>query len=166
MLVLAAHPPSQPQTLLIQEAVELEFGEKLTLDVSIPNIDNFPHKSRCIAMVDTLSISTYDNENLGFAKTATESGINVSDRALPVVCEIERTAFNEFLRSNRPFNGTACVAPGNDGLNTLTEGATAADFNDAASMATDRPANIRYDVFAVTDMIIYITADGSVSTRI
>ena len=26
--------------------------------------------------------------------------------------------------------------------------------------------NIRYDIFAVTDMIIYIIADGSVSTRI
>jgi hypothetical protein len=52
------------KTLLIQEAVELEYGETLTLDVTIPNIDNFPHKSRCIAMVDTLSISTHDTDNM------------------------------------------------------------------------------------------------------
>eukprot|EP01051_Picozoa_sp_SAG22_P007597 SAG22_NODE_540_length_9301_cov_422.312758_5_plen_284_part_00 len=52
------------KTLLIQEAVELEFDERLTLDVTIPNIDNFPHKSRCIAMVDTLAFATYDNDNL------------------------------------------------------------------------------------------------------
>lgn len=65
----------------------------------------------------------------GFAKTAAESGINVSDRALPVVCEITR------------------------GVMT-TDGTAEAD------------TRIRYDIFAETDMIIYLTADGQMSTRI
>eukprot|EP01051_Picozoa_sp_SAG22_P013636 SAG22_NODE_1551_length_4144_cov_9.739431_2_plen_162_part_00 len=61
----------------------------------------------------------------GFAKTAAESGINVSDRALPVVCEVARTA--------------------------------------VTNLAAEQ---IRYDIFAQTDMIIYLTADGQLSTRI
>jgi hypothetical protein len=102
----------------------------------------------------------------GFAKTATESGINVSDRALPVVCEIERTPFNEYDRSHRLYNGINVAAPTNDGNSNLAEPAANVNMSDVVSMGTDRPANIRYDIFAVTDMIIYITADGSVSTRI
>ena len=65
----------------------------------------------------------------GFAKTAAESGINVSDRALPVVCEITRGVMTE--------DGTA-----------------------------EADTRIRYDIFAETDMIIYLTADGQMSTRI
>eukprot|EP01051_Picozoa_sp_SAG22_P008673 SAG22_NODE_677_length_7962_cov_53.676078_6_plen_469_part_00 len=64
----------------------------------------------------------------GFAKTAAESGINVSDRALNVVCEINKDAITY-------------------------------DANGAGKQ-------IRYDVFAQTDMIIYLTADGQLSTRI
>eukprot|EP01051_Picozoa_sp_SAG22_P008147 SAG22_NODE_606_length_8615_cov_6.190348_1_plen_90_part_00 len=51
-------------------------------------------------------------------------GINVSDRALPVVCEVKRSA------------------------------------------VTGLDGEIRYDIFAQTDMIIYLTADGQLSTRI
>ena len=65
----------------------------------------------------------------GFAKTAAESGINVSDRALPVVCEISRGQMQSVLN-------------------------------------TPADCRIRYDIFAETDMIIYLTADGQMSTRI
>eukprot|EP01051_Picozoa_sp_SAG22_P007619 SAG22_NODE_542_length_9294_cov_156.554649_7_plen_551_part_00 len=64
----------------------------------------------------------------GFAKTAAESGINVSDRALNVVCEINKDAI--------------------------------------VYTANGAGKQIRYDVFAQTDMIIYLTADGQLSTRI
>jgi hypothetical protein len=59
----------------------------------------------------------------GFAKTAAESGINVSDRALPCIAEIKRSA-----------------------------------------ITGDYAGEIRYDIFAQTDMIIYLTADGQLST--
>ena len=55
----------------------------------------------------------------GFAKTAAESGINVSDRALPVVCEITRDKMQ----------------------NTI---------------GVPSDVRIRYDIFAETDMIIYL----------
>ena len=99
----------------------------------------------------------------GFAKTAAESGINVSDRALPVTCEIRRQQFND------------AALPDNTGelyseINIKGDGA---DWNADAGTRTqvtgyklEASTNIRYDIFAVTDMIIYITADGSVSTRI
>ena len=76
----------------------------------------------------------------GFAKTATESGINVSDRALPVICEIKRDVSDVMV---------------------LTDG-----FNSAKHNAAVDETHIRYDVFAMTDMIVYITADGAVSTRV
>ena len=101
----------------------------------------------------------------GFAKTATESGINVSDRALPVVCEIERDPVD----TTEEFNRLLTINPVTEVTYSSSEPSftdAAADFNNAAEYQTDAPTNIRYDVFAVTDMIIYITADGSVSTRI
>ena len=66
----------------------------------------------------------------GFAKTAAESGINISDRALVCTCVVER-----------------------DSLVTT---------NGAAIM----PSEIRYDIFAETDILIFLTADGQISTRI
>ena len=63
----------------------------------------------------------------GFAKTAAESGINVSDRALPVICEVKRDAIAD--------NGAAITS-------------------------------IRYDIFAQCDFILYLSADGTMSTRI
>ena len=65
----------------------------------------------------------------GFAKTAAESGINVSDHALPVTMELTRTA-----------------------------------MVDTGGAVTD--TEIRYDIFAQTDMIIYLTADGQLSTQV
>ena len=65
----------------------------------------------------------------GFAKTAAESGINISDRALVCTCVVER-----------------------DSITTST----------AAIM----PSEIRYDMFAETDILIFLTADGQISTRI
>ena len=65
----------------------------------------------------------------GFAKTAAESGINISDRALVCTCVVER-----------------------DSITTSTN----------AIM----PSEIRYDMFAETDILIFLTADGQISTRI
>ena len=70
------------------------------------------------------TVLTYGFE--GFAKTAAESGINVSDRALPVMCEVTRA---------NPTGGE-----GNQ--------------------------SIRYDIFAQVDFILYLSADGTMSTRV
>ena len=74
--------------------------------------------------VKNFFVASYGFE--GFAKTAAESGINVSDRALPCIAEIQRAAVTTDIAGEQ----------------------------------------IRYDVFAQTDMIIYLTADGQMSTRI
>ena len=68
---------------------------------------------------------------------ASESGINVSDRALPVTCEIDRTPIGN-----------------------------AAGALDANGVGQDANDNIRYDIWAMTDLILYITMDGQMSTRI
>ena len=96
----------------------------------------------------------------GFAKTAAESGINVSDRALPVTCEIKRTRFNAVSNTYGGVFGEENMR--NDGI-TPWDGSTPGQVEKYSSVVAE---NIRYDIFAVTDMIIYITADGSVSTRI
>ena len=103
----------------------------------------------------------------GFAKTAAESGINVSDRALPVTCEIERSLYDDTLASD---GGFAARLYGDTNIDrdvaTNAEVAAAGNLDDASDFTKVLAENIRYDIFAVTDMIIYITADGSVSTRI
>ena len=43
----------------------------------------------------------------GFAKTAVESGINVSDRALPVTCEIKRTRFRYTRKYSKRAGGAS-----------------------------------------------------------
>ena len=99
----------------------------------------------------------------GFAKTAAESGINVSDRALPVTCEIRRQLFGDSAlpaNTGQLYSETNIKADGNDW------GAVASTRADVKDYKLEDSTNIRYDIFAVTDMIIYITADGSVSTRI
>ena len=99
----------------------------------------------------------------GFAKTAAESGINVSDRALPVTCEIRRQLFGDSAlpaNTGQLYSETNILANGNDWNGVSSSRADVSDYKLEAS------TNIRYDIFAVTDMIIYITADGSVSTRI
>ena len=104
----------------------------------------------------------------GFAKTAAESGINVSDRALPVVCEIKRQEFGN-AATNSQSGVPKTVFNDNKQLqadDSEWTGTTDAHKELVAKYDADTCANIRYDVFAVTDMIIYITADGSVSTRI
>jgi hypothetical protein len=70
----------------------------------------------------------------GFAKTAVEAGINLSDRALPCICEIKRTRI---------------------------EVANAADN---ASDGASTSGTIRYDIFAQADFILHLTADGRMST--
>ena len=70
--------------------------------------------------VRSLWMLAYDFET--FAKSATESGINVSDRALPVNLELDIEATNN--------------------------------------------AATRFDIFAMSDCIIYIDLMGRVSTRI
>ena len=72
----------------------------------------------------------------GFAKTAAESGINVSDRALPCMCEVKRTRIH--------------VANGGDN----------------ASAGESTSGTIRYDIFAQADFILHLTADGQMSTRV
>ena len=95
----------------------------------------------------------------GFAKTAAESGINVSDRALPVTCEVKRSQLSSVSNTyGSVFNEENAATDG-----TSWDGTTptvAVKYKSAVA------ENIRYDIFAVTDMIIYITADGFVSTRI
>ena len=73
----------------------------------------------------------------GFAKTASESGINVSDRALPVTCEIDRQPIG---------NAAGALNP--------------------AGVGQDANGNIRYDIWAMTDLILYTTMDAQMSTRI
>jgi hypothetical protein len=77
----------------------------------------------------------YDFET--FAKSATESGINVADRALPV-------SFN--FKSD----GAGSLAGG-----VLKAGGTA-----------ETNQKIRYDTFAMSDCIIYIDLMGKITTRI
>ena len=76
----------------------------------------------------------YDFET--FAKSATESGINVADRALPVSLEINRSA--------------------------MTTGDTVL----AAAGGAENNQKIRYDCFAMCDCIIYIDLMGKITTRI
>ena len=77
----------------------------------------------------------YDFET--FAKSATESGINVADRALPVSLEITRETLAGGADARRADNGGA-----------------------------DPNQSIRYDVFAMCDCIIYIDLMGKITTRI
>ena len=65
-----------------------------------------------------------------------ESGINVSDRALPVQCEIKRQMIQKLADGDATYVGTAAVEP------------------------------IRYDVFAQADFLLYLTADGQMSTQV
>jgi hypothetical protein len=76
----------------------------------------------------------YDFET--FAKSATESGINVADRSLPVSLHLDR---EEILN--------------------MTNTANAANL-----LAAD--GGIRYDCFAMCDCIIYIDLMGKITTRI
>ena len=80
-------------------------------------------------------VLAYDFET--FAKSATESGINVADRALPVSLEITR--------------------------DTLVGGA---DARNPVGNGADANQSIRYDVFAMCDCIIYIDLMGKITTRI
>lgn len=82
----------------------------------------------------------------GFSKSASESGLNVSDRALSVVCEIKRSVNGVDKAIAKDITTDAIKANG--------------------TFDTKECSNIRYDIFAMTDMIIYITADGSISTRV
>ena len=80
-------------------------------------------------------VLAYDFET--FAKSATESGINVADRALPVSLEITRETLVGGADALRPDGGGA-----------------------------DANQSIRYDVFAMCDCIIYIDLMGKITTRI
>jgi hypothetical protein len=71
-----------------------------------------------------LWVAAYDFET--FAKSATESGLNTSDRALPVSFTVKTSQVH-------------------------------ADIS---------LLNVRYDVFAMADCILYISLDGKLSTRI
>ena len=79
-------------------------------------------------------VLAYDFET--FAKSATESGINVADRALPVSLELTRTVLG---------GGTQVRA---------------------AAGGADGDQKIRYDTFAMCDCIIYIDLMGKITTRI
>ena len=76
----------------------------------------------------------YDFET--FAKSATESGINVADRALPVSLELTRTVLD-------------------GGIQIRAHGGGA-----------DADQKVRYDTFAMCDCIIYIDLMGKITTRI
>ena len=82
----------------------------------------------------SLWVAAYDFET--FAKSATESGINVADRALPVSLHLDKTAI-----------------------------ATMRDNANGANLTNDT-GKIRYDTFAMCDCIIYIDLMGKITTRI
>eukprot|EP01046_Picozoa_sp_COSAG06_P004288 COSAG06_NODE_178_length_20949_cov_26.114053_5_plen_534_part_00 len=83
----------------------------------------------------------YDFET--FAKSATESGINVSDRMLPVSLELTRAALEN-----------TADPTGRLGVERATGG------------QLDPVQTIRYDCFAMCDCIIYIDLMGKITTRI
>ena len=85
-------------------------------------------------------VLAYDFET--FAKSATESGINVADRALPVSLELRRGELQN------------ASATGRNGIER------------AAGGAADGNQTIRYDTFAMCDCIIYIDLMGKITTRI
>jgi len=85
-------------------------------------------------------VLAYDFET--FAKSATESGINVADRALPVSLELRR------------------------GVLANSSGTGRAGIERAAGGAADANQSIRYDCFAMCDCIIYIDLMGKITTRI
>ena len=85
-------------------------------------------------------VLAYDFET--FAKSATESGINVADRALPVSLEIRRGELQNASATGR--NGIERAAGGD----------------------VDANQTIRYDTFAMCDCIIYIDLMGKITTRI
>lgn len=85
-------------------------------------------------------VLAYDFET--FAKSATESGINVADRALPVSLEITRGALADATATGR------------------------AGIERAAGGDLDANQTIRYDCFAMCDCIIYIDLMGKITTRI
>ena len=85
-------------------------------------------------------VLAYDFET--FSKSATESGINVADRALPVSLELRR------------------------GVLANSSGTGRAGIERAAGGAADANQSIRYDCFAMCDCIIYIDLMGKITTRI
>ena len=87
----------------------------------------------------------YDFET--FAKSATESGINIADRALPLSLE---------LTFNTLPNAGATGALDADGGGVASVNGAALDTNQA----------IRYDCFSMCDCIIYIDLMGKITTRI
>ena len=87
----------------------------------------------------------YDFET--FAKSATESGINIADRALPLSLE---------LTFNTLPNAGATGALDADGGGVASVNGAALDTNQA----------IRYDCFSMCDCIIYIDLTGKITTRI
>jgi hypothetical protein len=72
----------------------------------------------------------------GFAKVASESGLNLSDRALSCQCEIKR-----------------------DPIKIIDTAGTS--FDVSTSKYT-----IRYDIFAQADFLLFLTADGQMSTQV
>jgi hypothetical protein len=87
-----------------------------------------------VGQVKSCFIACYNFE--GFSRTAAESGINVSDRALPVQCEIKRQRMQKLNAAGDGYEGDAAAEP------------------------------IRYDVFAQADFLLYLTADGQMSTQV
>ena len=84
--------------------------------------------------VRTNFLIAYDFET--FAKSATESGLNVADRALPV------------------------------SFNYIADKVGAAGVKNAGNTDEEANQKIRYDTFAMCDCIIYIDLMGKITTRI
>ena len=86
--------------------------------------DTNADKTPAVGEVRQLWAAAYDFET--FAKSATESGLNTSDRAIPVSFTVKTSEIAEAITA----------------------------------------LNVRYDVFAMADCIIYIGLDGRMQTRI
>ena len=88
--------------------------------------------------VKSMFAAVYNFE--GFSKVAAESGLNLSDRALACQCEIKRTPILQFEDD----------AGGNAG----------------AQLTLVAPEVIRYDIWAQADFLLFLTADGQMSTQV
>eukprot|EP01051_Picozoa_sp_SAG22_P006473 SAG22_NODE_424_length_10663_cov_93.402026_17_plen_205_part_00 len=73
------------KTLLIHKNVEVQPGKQLEFPTFIPGLDNFPHKSRCLIMIDTLTVGLIDGSNTTDTSTNLFASKNPEMFSLPTI---------------------------------------------------------------------------------
>jgi len=73
------------KTLLIHKNVAVQPGDSLHFTTFIPSVDNFPHKSRCLLMIDTLTIGLMDATNVNDASANNFAANNPEMFSLPTI---------------------------------------------------------------------------------